>query len=75
MKWCINFTSARTKKKFDEAIENVSSQDSQKAVYPVEVVAPEPDELKSFLQKVSQCNSRPGILLLVLLLFLKLYDF
>ena len=62
----IDFTSARAKKKkLDEAIENDSSRDSQKAMHPVDVVAPEPDELKSFLQKVSQCNSRPGILSLV----------
>ena len=62
----IDFTSAKTKKKkFDEAIENVSSRDSQKPVHPVDVVAPEPDELKFFLPKVSQCNSRPGILSLV----------
>ena len=31
----------------------------------VDVSAPKPDELKSFLQKVSRCNSRPGILSLV----------
>ena len=61
----IDFTSARTKKKkLDEAIENLS-RESQKTMHPVDVVAPEPDELKSFLQKVSQCNSRPGILSLV----------
>ena len=63
----IDFTSVRAKKKkLDEVIENNSSQHNSEALHPVvDAVAREPGELKSFFHKVSQCNSRPGILSLV----------
>lgn len=55
------------KKRLDETIdlEKDSSQNTLQTCPSVDVTTPEPDELQSFFQNLSQCNSRPGILSLV----------